>query len=108
MFAWVVPWLWVVHSGLFAFLGLLFPDGRLPSARWRPFAWLVAAAVVVGSAAVAYSPGTIDTLAPIRNFLGIEGAPNLSSSVEAVISALTLASVGSLVARLRGSRGVER
>ena len=108
LFAWVVPWLWVVHSGLFAFLGLLFPDGRLLSARWRPFAWLVAAAVVVGSAAAAYSPGTIDTLAPIRNFLGIEGAPNLSSSVEAVISALTLASVGSLVARLRGSRGVER
>jgi hypothetical protein len=108
LFAWVVSWLWVVHSGLFAFLGLLFPDGRLPSARWRPFAWLVAAAVVVGSAAAAYLPGTIDTLVPIRNFLGIEGAPNLSSSVEAVISALTLASVGSLVARLRGSRGVER
>jgi hypothetical protein len=48
-FAWVVSWLWVVHSGLFAFLGLLFPDGRLPTPRWRPFAWLVGAAVVVGS-----------------------------------------------------------
>jgi hypothetical protein len=62
----------------------------------------------VGSAAAAYSPGTIDTLAPIRNPLGIEGVPNLSSSVEAVIFALTLVSAGSLVARLRRSRGVER
>jgi hypothetical protein len=106
--AWVVSWLWGVHSGLFAFLGLLFPDGRLPSTRWRPFAWLVAAAVVVGSTAAAYSPGTIDTLAPIRNPLGVDGVPNLSSSVEAVIFALTLASAGSLVARLRGSRGVVR
>ena len=106
--AWIVSWLWVVHSGLFAFLGLLFPDGRLPSSRWRPFAWLVAAAVVAGSVATAYSPGTIDTLAPIRNPAGIEGVPNLSSAVEAVVFALTLVSAGSLIWRLRRSRGVER
>ena len=46
--AWVASWLWVAHSGLFAFLGLLFPDGRLPTPRWRPFAWLVGAVVVAG------------------------------------------------------------
>src|SRR5918994_3477997 len=46
--AWVASWLWVVHFGLFAFLGLLFPDGRLPTRRWRPFAWLVGAAVAGG------------------------------------------------------------
>ena len=107
-FAWVVCWLWVVHSGLFAFLGLLFPDGRLPTPRWRPFAWLVGAAVVGGSVAAAYSPGPIDSLAPIRNPLGIEGAPNLSAAVEVVIFALTLGAAGSLVVRLRRARGVER
>jgi hypothetical protein len=106
--AWVVSWLWVLHSGLFAFLGLLFPDGKLPSPRWRPFAWLVTAAVVLGSVAAAYSPGTIDTLAPISNPAGIEGIPNLSSAVELVIFALTLASAGSLIWRLRRSGGVER
>jgi hypothetical protein len=106
--AWVVSWLWVVHSGLFAFLGLLFPDGRLPTPRWRPFAWLVGAAVVLGSVAVAYSPGPIDSLAPIRNPLGVEGAPNLGAPVEAVVFALTLVAALSLLARLRRARGVER
>src|SRR4051794_35926274 len=62
--AWIVSWLWVVHAGLFAFMALLFPDGRLPTRRWRPFAWLVGAAVAVGSAASALSPGPIGGSAP--------------------------------------------
>jgi len=106
--AWVVCWLWVPHSGLFAFLGLLFPDGRLPTPRWRPFAWLVVAAVVVGSVAVAYSPGPIDSLAPIQNPMGIEGAPNLVAPVELVVFTLTLGAALSLLVRLRRARGVER
>src|SRR5215203_143400 len=101
-------WLWVVHVGLFAFLGLLFPDGRLPTPRWRTFGWLVGGAVVVGSVAAAYSPGPIGGLSAIRNPLGIEGAPNLSESVEVVMFALTLAAAVSLLVRLRRSSGVER
>jgi len=107
-FAWVVSWLWVVHSGLFAFLGLLFPDGRLPTPRWRPLAWLVGVAVVVGSVAAAYSPGPIGGLSALSNPLGIEGAPNLSDSVEALVFALTFAAAVSLLVRLRRARGVER
>jgi hypothetical protein len=34
-FAWISSWVWVVHFGPFIFLALLFPDGRLPSFRWR-------------------------------------------------------------------------
>jgi hypothetical protein len=108
VFAWIASWLWVVHVGLFAFLGLLFPDGRLPTPRWHTFGWLVGAAVVVGSVAAAYSPGPIGGLSAIRNPLGIEGAPNLSESVEVVMFALTLAAAVSLLVRLRRSSGVER
>jgi hypothetical protein len=108
VFAWIDSWLWVVHVGLFAFLGLLFPDGRLPTPRWSPFGWLVGAAVVVGTVAAAYSPGPIGGLSAIRNPLGIEGLPNLSESVEVVMFALTLAAAVSLLVRLRRSRGVER
>jgi hypothetical protein len=108
VFAWIDSWLWVVHVGLFAFLGLLFPDGRLPTPRWSPFGWLVGAAVVVGTVAAAYSPGPIGGLSAIRNPLGIEGLPNLSESVEVVMFALTLAAAVSLLVRLRRSSGVER
>jgi hypothetical protein len=32
---------------LLTFVPLLFPDGRLPSRRWRPVAWLSAIPIVV-------------------------------------------------------------
>jgi hypothetical protein len=57
---------------------------------------------------VAYSPGPIDSLAPIRNPLGIEGVPNLVAPVEAVVFALTLGAALSLLVRLRRASGVER
>jgi hypothetical protein len=106
--AWIVSWLWVVHAGLFAFLALLFPDGRLPTRRWRPFAWLVGAAVVVGSVTSALSPGPIGGLSTIRNPLGIQGAPNFSGLVEVLMYSLTLAAAASLLARLRGAGDLER
>ena len=32
---WVWSWVWVPAIGFVVFLDLLFPDGRLPSTRWR-------------------------------------------------------------------------
>ncbi len=106
--AWVASWLWVAHVGLFAFLGLLFPDGRLPSPRWRPFAWLVGATVVAGGVAAAVSPGPVEGLGFHRNPLGIEGLPDLSVSVEVLVFALVLGAAASLLVRLRRSSGLER
>lgn len=106
--AWIASWLWVVHIGLFVFLALLFPNGRPPTPRWRPFGGLVAAAVVVGAVAAAYSPGPIRGLGSVRNPLGIEGVPNLFGAVEVLVFILALAASVSLVVRLRSARGVER
>jgi hypothetical protein len=106
--AWIASWLWVAHVGLFVFLGLLFPDGRPPTPRWRPFGWLVGAAVVAGAVAAAYSPGPIRGLGAMGNPLGIEGVSNLSGAVELVVFALALGASGSLVVRLHRARGTER
>jgi hypothetical protein len=37
---WLCIWVWIVMFGLIVYLILLFPSGRLPSSRWRWFAWL--------------------------------------------------------------------
>jgi hypothetical protein len=71
--AWIRSWMWIVTGGLGVFLVLLFPDGHLPSIRWRYVAWLNVFVIVLGSIAVAFSPGPVDALAPeIRNPLGID------------------------------------
>src|SRR5215218_11261007 len=45
---WVSQWAWAPGLGLLlTFVPLLFPDGRLPSRRWRPVAWLSAIPIVV-------------------------------------------------------------
>jgi two-component system, NarL family, sensor kinase len=36
---WVANWNWAIIFPLLPFVFLLFPDGRLPSRRWRPLAW---------------------------------------------------------------------
>lgn len=105
--AWIASWLWVAHIGLFLFLALLFPDGRLPTPRWRPFAWLVGTAVAVGAVASAYSPGPIRGLGSLRNPLGIEAIPNLFGAVEVLVFVLALAASVSLLVRLHSARGVE-
>ena len=43
-FGWVGKWVWPVAFTMLIFLLLTFPDGALRSRRWRPIAWLAAAA----------------------------------------------------------------
>ena len=106
--AWVSSWLWVPHIGFFVLLGLLSPDGRPPSPRWRPFAWLAAAALVIGTVAVAVWPETAGGLDLTNNPLRIEGATDTVGPVEMISYALALGAASSLLVRLRRSKGVER
>ena len=69
-------WVWVPAVGLLGiYLILLFPDGRLPSRRWRPLAWLSGGVIVLASAGFALSPGPMDGLPWIRNPFGLEEYP---------------------------------
>jgi hypothetical protein len=105
-------WLWVPAVGLVGtFLLLLFPDGRLPSRRWRPIAWLSGAMIVVLSAAILLAPGPLEGLEGSRNPFGLEGAPWVEYAAYIVLPLLPLcflASVLSLVLRYRRSGGEER
>ena len=105
-------WLWVPAVGLVAiYLILLFPDGRLPSSRWRPLAWLSGVAILLGSAASGLSPGPIADLGGIRNPYGLEGQPWVADTANAILVVFLvciLASVLSLILRYRRSLGERR
>ena len=60
----------IFPAGLLLFILLLFPDGRLPTPRWRVVAWAAAAFSVVGAigTAIDQSPVTLtDSLRPAAN-----------------------------------------
>jgi hypothetical protein len=104
-------WLWVPTVGLMGiYLILLFPDGRLPSKRWRPLAWFSGALIMFESAAMFLSPGPLD-LQGVQNPFGLEGHPWVNAVALVVLPLLALcmvASAVSLVLRYRRSGGEVR
>jgi hypothetical protein len=106
--AWLASWAWIPSIGCVILSLLLFPNGRLPSSRWRWLAWLSAFVTIAGAVWVALSPGAIGNLGSIRNPLGIEGLPSGYKPVQNILSALLfVAAVSTLGLRLRRTRGIE-
>ena len=104
-------WLWVPSIGLLGtYVFLLFPDGRLPSRRWRPVAWLSGLVVTAVSAGVALDPGPMEDQGGLINAFGILPAwitPFLWITLS-LLPLCMVASAASLVFRYRRSRGMER
>jgi hypothetical protein len=103
--------MWVPCVGLLGtYLLLLFPNGRLPSRRWRPLAWLSGAVLVVLIVSIMLSPSQLDPPG-LRNPFGLEGQSWTAAATYAVLPLLPLcilASALSLVLRYRRSGGEER
>jgi hypothetical protein len=111
--AWGSTWLYVPSGALLVYVTLLFPDGRLPSRRWRPVAWLVGIAAVVGATVAALLPVPICNVCSIENPLGVEGLASVSELVDSLLEAfwygvLGLVAVASLFLRYRRAGGIER
>ena len=111
--AWLSAWVWVLGlTPMVTFGLLLFPDGRLPSARWRPLAWLAAAAVALPALANAFMPGPLVNHPVARNPLGIPHAQAILRSAAqlglACFVVAALGSIASVVVRYRRSRGEQR
>jgi hypothetical protein len=87
--AWIIGWLWVPINQLVVFLVLLFPDGTLPSPRWRTFGWLNGVMAVVGSFAAAFLPGPSPWIGAIDNPFGVEGLKDIYNPVDASLEALS-------------------
>lgn len=107
--------IWAPAIGLTGtFLFLLFPDGHLPSRRWRPVAWVSGTVLVALTVCLYLAPDRL-TEAPVEgveNPLGVEAlGPFLHSALDVLVLVLagcTLLSVVALVTRFRRARGVER
>jgi len=108
----LVEWLWLPSVGLLAiYLLLLFPDGRLPSRRWRPLAWLSGAVIVLLAVDSVLAPGELTDLEGVRNPFGLEGVPWLVDAQIVLLLlfvACILASAVSLILRYRHSGGEVR
>jgi hypothetical protein len=106
--------LWVPAIGLMGtFLLLLFPNGRLPSPRWRPLAWASAIVLVLCTVVITVYPGplTESGLPNVQNPLGIDALAPLVSGLAGLVLLIPLCIVGSvasLIGRFRASRGTER
>jgi hypothetical protein len=105
-------WIWVPPVGLLGiYIILLFPDGRLPSRRWRPFAWFAGVAMILTSLAVTLSPGPLEDHPGISNPLGLEGhsiVVRALSMSPVLLPVCILISAFSLVWRYRHSGGEVR
>ncbi|HEY8860953.1 MAG TPA: hypothetical protein VIN37_02520 [Candidatus Limnocylindria bacterium] len=111
LIAWAGAWAWGVGVGLAVVTLLLFPDGHLPSRRWRPVLWVAVVGIVafvVGAGFGAPTIGDSDVPNPfaVQGSLG-EALGALQEAFPLVIVAALLALV-SVVARFRRSRGIER
>ena len=108
----LTQWIWVPPVGLLGiYLILLFPDGRLPSKRWRPFAWFAGAVIVLTSVAVTTSPEPLPDHQGISNPFGLEGHSIVAQTLlnaPVLLPICILASAFSLVWRYRHSGGEVR
>ena len=110
--AWFLNWVWIPTLGIVPFLFLLFPDGRVPSGRWRLIPWLTAVAVTLGIASTALTPGPMANASPIRNPFGLRDGTRILQTIEtsasAVIGVAMVASIVFLILKLRRAAGIER
>ena len=105
-------WSWIPPVGLlFTQVPLRFPDGGLPSSRWRWFSWYTIGAIVVGAA---LSTTVSAEVAPgLANPVYLHWGPDLLTVLNIVVFGLLLlpsfvGSLASLFVRYRRSNAIER
>jgi hypothetical protein len=109
--AWFASWSWTILVYLpTSFLLLLFPDGRLPSPRWRPVAWCAVLGLIGLVVGTALDPGPLGDFPQIMNPYGVDSLILDAVAVTGYIlaSASMVASAVSLIVRMRRAGTAER
>lgn len=101
-------WTWIPVVAVPAtFLLLLFPDGHLPSPRWRWFARVLALGMVLASIAIIFTPGEIQEYPGVENPIGVPGLEVLGIGL-LTIPIGVIGTVVSLILRYRRAQTDER
>jgi hypothetical protein len=112
--AWLQNWIWVPAIAFYLVLvPLLLPEGRLPSARWRPVVGFTLAAVAVETVLMAIQPGPLQNFSRVDNPLPLVLLPLavVRAWQQGALSLLNLAILAAalaLVSRVRRAPPVER
>jgi hypothetical protein len=112
--AWSNAWLWTLGFGpVMLFLFFVFPDGRLPSPRWRAAPFAAAAATAMAMVTFAFRPGPLENFTAIANPLPVpaEFRPAydlISLAMGPAAGGVALVAAGSLVLRARRADAAQR
>lgn len=109
---WLLAWIWAPAIAGVALLVLLFPDGRLPSRRWRVVVVLIVVSASLSGLAAALRPGPLVHVGSLVNPVGVEGAQgtlDVAAAVGGVLYAAALvATFVAFVRRFRRASTIER
>jgi signal transduction histidine kinase len=105
---------WVSVYALLSGIALIFPTGRVPSPRWRPFAAVCLVAYPAAEALAPLQPGPLD--APFKgvanptalSFFGGAAGQAIVAVVMFTMMGCTLGCLVALVVRFRRAAGLER
>ena len=99
-------WLWIPGiAPLGTFLLLLFPDGHLPTPRWRGWAWFSGVTMTLAALVIIFLPGPIDSqVSTAPNPLGIAALGRAGDAVFLPVLGIPVAIVGCAVALVRHYR----
>ena len=108
--AWFLNLAWVLFISLLAIFGmLLFPDGRVPSARWRWLPWYAGITTAVAVISTAITDGPLENFDALENPIGLEGfGPDQASPLLGPYLLAIVFATWSLVSRFRRSTGEVR
>ena len=112
---WLTNWIFAFVAWPIPWILLLFPDGKLPTPRWRPVAIAIVALEVFLLIGFIVSPGPIDADYPGPLPTNPTGIPALEGFLDVALPiagfallALGLSTVAALILRFRRSVGEER